>query len=94
MLSAVAQVGADVNAMAACPWRVPPLAFVPGLGPRKARTLLAAIAANDNHVKTRVDLLKQVRLRLSCMQSAVCGVVRSFTTAGLRAAPACRQAGR
>jgi transcription elongation factor SPT6 len=58
LITAVAQVGVDLNAMAANTWRQAPLQFVPGLGPRKARALLAAIAANDNHVKTRVDLLR------------------------------------
>ena len=58
LISAVAQVGVDLNAMAANTWRQAPLQFVPGLGPRKARSLLAAVAANDNHVKTRVDLLR------------------------------------
>lgn len=58
LITAVAQVGVDVNAIAAHPWRAGPLAFVPGLGPRKARALLAAIASNDNHVKTRIELLK------------------------------------
>jgi hypothetical protein len=55
-------VGVDINGMVANPWRQGPLQFVPGLGPRKARALLAAIAASeDPFVKTRVDLLKQVR---------------------------------
>ncbi|WIA22113.1 hypothetical protein OEZ85_004454 [Tetradesmus obliquus] len=58
LISAVAQIGVDLNAMAANTWRQAPLQFVPGLGPRKARSLLAAVAANDNHVKTRVDLLR------------------------------------
>jgi hypothetical protein len=58
LITAVSQVGVDLNAMAANTWRQAPLQFVPGLGPRKARALLAAIAANDNHVKTRVDLLR------------------------------------
>jgi len=35
-------VGVDVNAAAATPWRAPPLAFVAGLGPRKAQALLRA----------------------------------------------------
>jgi transcription elongation factor SPT6 len=62
LISAVSQVGVDINAMVANPWRQGPLQFVPGLGPRKARALLAAIAASeDPFVKTRVDLLKQVR---------------------------------
>lgn len=60
LITAVAQVGVDINAIAANPWRQAPLQFVPGLGPRKARQLLASIATNDNHIKTRVDLFKQV----------------------------------
>lgn len=60
LISAVSQVGVDINGMVANPWRQGPLQFVPGLGPRKARALLAAIAASeDPFVKTRVDLLKQ-----------------------------------
>jgi transcription elongation factor SPT6 len=62
LITGVAQVGVDINAMVANPWRQGPLQFVPGLGPRKARALLAAIAASeDPFVKTRVELLKQVR---------------------------------
>lgn len=61
LITAVSQCGVDINAMVANPWRQGPLQFVPGLGPRKARALLAAIAASeDPFVKTRVDLLKQV----------------------------------
>jgi len=60
LITAVAQVGVDINAMAANTWRQAPLQFVPGLGPRKAKALLAAIAANDNHIKTRIELLIQV----------------------------------
>lgn len=71
LISAVAQVGVDLNAMAANTWRQAPLQFVPGLGPRKARSLLAAVAANDNHVKTRVDLL---RPNVSCFLVVSCQV--------------------
>jgi hypothetical protein len=61
LITGVSQVGVDINAMVANPWRQGPLQFVPGLGPRKARALLAAIAASeDPFVKNRVDLLKQV----------------------------------
>lgn len=62
LMTAVAQVGVDINAICANPWRQAPLQFVPGLGPRKARQLLASIAANDNHVKTRVEFFKQASL--------------------------------
>jgi hypothetical protein len=56
--------------MVANPWRQGPLQFVPGLGPRKARALLAAIAASeDPFVKTRVDLLKQVCVGGQCVGS-------------------------
>lgn len=63
LITAVSQVGVDINAICANPWRQAPLQFVPGLGPRKARQLLASIAANDNHVKTRMEFFKQVGLR-------------------------------
>lgn len=60
LITGVSQVGVDINSMVANPWRQGPLQFVPGLGPRKARALLAAVAASeDPFVKTRVDLLKQ-----------------------------------
>lgn len=65
-ITAVAQVGVDINAIAANPWRQAPLQFVPGLGPRKAKALIKAIAANENHVKTRVDLLKPVGTSSTC----------------------------
>ncbi len=43
MVTAVCQVGGDINAMAAQPWRSPTLQFVAGLGPRKAAALLKAV---------------------------------------------------
>jgi transcriptional accessory protein Tex/SPT6 len=62
LITAVSQVGVDINAMVANAWRQAPLAFVPGLGPRKARTLLGAIAAaEDPYVRQRTDLLRPVR---------------------------------
>lgn len=53
-----AQVGVDVNAAAATPWRAPPLAFVAGLGPRKAQALLRA-AVREKGVQARADLWRQ-----------------------------------
>ena len=49
------QVGSDINAMSAQPWRQPQLAFVPGLGPSKADSLLRALAL-DKHITDRMDL--------------------------------------
>jgi len=43
MVSAVCQVGADINQMASAPWRAHTLQFVAGLGPRKAAALLRAV---------------------------------------------------
>lgn len=54
----MAQVGVDVNAAAASPWRAPPLAFVAGLGPRKAQTLLRAVM-REKGVQARSDLWRR-----------------------------------
>lgn len=43
MVTAVCQVGADLNMMAAAPWRAHTLKFVAGLGPRKAAALMRAV---------------------------------------------------
>ena len=43
LVSAVAQVGLDVNLAANVSWRRDCLQYVPGLGPRKARALMEAI---------------------------------------------------
>ena len=42
-MTAVSQVGVDVNLAANVSWRRDCLQYVPGLGPRKARALLEAM---------------------------------------------------
>ena len=42
-MSAVSQVGLDVNLAANVSWRRDCLQYVPGLGPRKARALMEAM---------------------------------------------------
>ena len=60
MTSVVAQVGVDINAAAAHAWRAAPLAFVPGLGPRKSQALLRAIARSGGFVESRKQVLKEL----------------------------------
>jgi hypothetical protein len=58
LVTAVSQVGADVNALAADGWRRPVLQFVPGLGPRKAAALVRALETAGGTVKSRLDLMQ------------------------------------
>ena len=52
------QVGVDVNAAGAALWRAPPLAFVAGLGPRKAQALLRAVV-REKGAQARADLWRR-----------------------------------
>ncbi|CAG9460133.1 unnamed protein product [Pedinophyceae sp. YPF-701] len=58
LVSAVAQVGVVINALSTFPWRRATLRFLPGLGPRKARALLQAIAGRGGFVHSRRELLE------------------------------------
>jgi transcription elongation factor SPT6 len=53
------KVGADINLMATNAWQSPPLEFVAGLGPRKARALLEAVQ-REGHVESRHQLWKDL----------------------------------
>ena len=56
------QVGADINAMATHAWMAAPLPFVSGLGPRKARALLAVrLCCCDSHQCRKLSLLSSLR---------------------------------
>lgn len=59
LVTAVNQVGADINVMAAYPWRASTLQYVAGLGPRKAQHMLKAIQNNGNGVVDRFSLYKK-----------------------------------
>ncbi len=54
------QVGVDVNLAANVPWRQELLQFVPGLGPRKASALLAALGRNRSRAESRSSLWKDL----------------------------------
>ena len=56
LVTAVNQVGVDLNAAAACPWRAAPLAYVAGLGPRKAGALLKGVAGLGGRAPSRAAL--------------------------------------
>ena len=59
LVDVVNQVGVDVNAAVAHPWRQFALRYVCGLGPRKAGALVAAIRAGDGGaVESRAELLR------------------------------------
>ena len=58
LVTAINQVGVDLNAAAACPWRAAPLAFVAGLGPRKAGALLKGVAGMGGRAPSRAALLR------------------------------------
>lgn len=63
LITAVNQVGADINLMASISWRASTLPYVAGLGPRKASGLLKAIGKNNNAVKSRASLRLQAANR-------------------------------
>ena len=54
------QVGVDVNLACNVAWRADLLRFVPGLGPRKAATLLQALQRNRNKAESRSQLYKDL----------------------------------
>jgi transcription elongation factor SPT6 len=59
LVDVVNQIGVDVNAAVAHPWRQFGLRYVCGLGPRKAGALVAAIRAGDGGaVESRAELLR------------------------------------
>lgn len=50
----------DVNLACNVQWRSDLLAYVPGLGPRKAGALLQALARNRNKAETRAMMYKDL----------------------------------
>ncbi|KAG2488784.1 hypothetical protein HYH03_012781 [Edaphochlamys debaryana] len=60
MVTATAQTGVDVNLSCNVAWRSESLQFVPGLGPRKAGALLAALTRNRNKAESRSMLYKDL----------------------------------
>ena len=64
LVDVVNQVGVDLNAAVAHPWRQFALRYVCGLGPRKAGALVAAVRAGDGGaVESRAELLRVERAR-------------------------------
>lgn len=55
----VVQVGVDINLLAANSWMCPMLTFVPGLGPRKAQSLLNAMRAHE-FALNRISIWKEI----------------------------------
>jgi transcription elongation factor SPT6 len=62
LVTALAQVGVDINLLANVSWRRDCLAYVPGLGPRKARSLLEAVQRNGNKVESRNEMYRELRV--------------------------------
>jgi transcription elongation factor SPT6 len=60
LCSAAAQVGVDLNALAAAPWAAPTLQFVPGLGPRKAAALLGALGRAGGVLESRAQAWREL----------------------------------
>ena len=60
------QVGVDINAMATSMWQAAPLGFVAGLGPRKARMLLAAVQ-RAGHVESRHQIWRDLGVLGNCV---------------------------
>lgn len=106
LVTAVAQQGADINVCAARAWQLPKLAFVPGLGPRKAQALATAVARNADEdedgrrarvlgfVRSRHELVKRMDIRKTvlrnCGASIKVGRVEDETPRDADAAPAYR----
>lgn len=59
LVTAVAQIGLNINLVAQTPWMTPQLQFVPGLGPRKALAVLKWVQRQD-HLNARRPLYKDV----------------------------------
>ncbi|KAL3162429.1 hypothetical protein ABBQ32_010098 [Trebouxia sp. C0010 RCD-2024] len=59
VVSAVTQIGVNLNLVSQTPWMTPQLQFVPGLGPRKALALLKW-AQRQDHVNARRPLYRDV----------------------------------
>ncbi|MEW5298699.1 MAG: hypothetical protein WDW36_001791 [Sanguina aurantia] len=82
LVTAVAQVGVELNLAANVPWRAAPLAFVPGLGPRKAAALLKGVQRHGNQVSKRAELYRGWKL-LSKVVFRNCGPYLRISTGGL-----------
>lgn len=60
------QVGVDINRVAHSAWQAPPLAFVAGLGPRKAQALLRA-AGREEGVASRYIMWNELGVMGKCV---------------------------
>eukprot|EP00798_Chlamydomonas_sp_ICE-L_P017811 gene17811-24189_t len=82
MVTCVAQVGVDINLAANVMWRRDVLHYVPGLGPRKARALIASIQRNGNKVESRNEMYRELGV-LGKTVFRNCGSYLRVTSAGL-----------
>lgn len=74
LVTAVAQMGVDLNLAVTRPWLAAKLAFVPGLGPRKAAALVKAVTRNGDareegegvrvlgYVRSRLEIHRRMNL--------------------------------
>eukprot|EP00873_Tetraselmis_striata_P037857 jgi/Tetstr1/458121/TSEL_044613.t1 len=63
MVTAVNQVGVDLNLVTQCSWMAPMVQFVCGLGNRKAAALIAAVGKSDGGcVQSRMDVYKKLNV--------------------------------
>jgi len=63
MITAVNQVGVDLNLVAQCSWMAPMLQFVCGLGPRKASALLSSVSKRDGgFIHSRGDMYRELNV--------------------------------
>ncbi|GAX85636.1 hypothetical protein CEUSTIGMA_g13051.t1 [Chlamydomonas eustigma] len=82
LVTALSQVGVDINLAANVSWRRDCLAYVPGLGPRKARSLLEAVQRNGNKVESRNEMYRELRV-LGKNVFRNCGCFLRVSSAGL-----------
>ena len=59
IITAVNQLGVNLNVVANIPWRAAALQFISGLGPRKSQAILSAIQKNGNKVESRWELINE-----------------------------------
>ncbi|KAG1668310.1 hypothetical protein FOA52_011207 [Chlamydomonas sp. UWO 241] len=60
LVTAISQIGVDINLAANVAWRRDALQFVPGLGPRKSRALLDAVQRNGAKVESRNEIYREL----------------------------------
>jgi len=71
MVTALNQIGAELNLMANVPWRSHSLQFVVGLGRRKALGLINLMNQNSNRMESRAELITNDYLGTSILKTCI-----------------------